>query len=105
MSQQTKLTAERKPWVIISAFKKNVTKEDLERITPGIKNLIDAWQSHGKIMWSGAFDDNNTGMAIFEATEEEARDLYDKYHTACSGVLEHHMHQWDAMPILSFLSQ
>ena len=56
-------------------------------------------------MWSGAFNDNATGMAVFEATEREANEFYDKYDRICSGILEYSMYQWDAMPILSVLSK
>lgn len=103
MSQQTLITI--KPWVIVSVFKENIMESDLERITPGINNLVDEWHSQGKIMWSGAFNDNKTGMAIFEATEEEAREFYDKYDKVCSGVLDYHLYQWDAIPLLSLFSK
>jgi hypothetical protein len=55
-------------------------------------------------MWSGAFNDNVTGMAIFEGTEKEANEFYAKYDKICSGILKYTMYQWDAMPILSILS-
>ena len=45
-----------------------------------------------------------SSMAIFEATEPEAREFFKKYDSVCSGVLEYSMYQWDAMPILSVLS-
>ncbi len=94
----------KKPWVLISVFKENTNPDDLTRITPQIQNIIDDWQSTGKIMWSGAFNDNATGMAVFDATEQEANEFYDKYDQICSGILEYNMYQWDAMPILSLLS-
>lgn len=95
---------QKKPWVLISIFKKDTNPDDLIRITPQIQNLVDEWQSVGKIMWSGAFNDNKTGMAVFEATEQEANEFYQKYDRICSGILEYSIHQWDAMPILSVLS-
>lgn len=55
-------------------------------------------------MWSGAFSDNTTGMAVFEATEKEANEFYAKYDKICSGVLKYTMYRWDAMSILSILS-
>jgi hypothetical protein len=100
MSQQE---IQKMPWVLISVFKKNTNPDDLIRITPQIQEIIDDWQSTGKIMWSGAFNDNATGMAIFEATEQEANEFYDKYDKICSDILEYTMYQWDAMPILSLL--
>lgn len=101
MSQQL---VQRKPWVLISVFKDNTNPDDLSRITPLIQELIDTWQSTGKIMWSGAFSDNTTGMAVFEGTEQEANEFYAKYDNVCSGILKYSMYQWDAMPILSILS-
>lgn len=51
----------------------------------------------------GPLDDNKTGIAVFEATQEEARDFYDKYDKACSGILNYHLCQWSAIPFLSAL--
>ena len=104
MSQQEQVLQETRPWVIISVYKDNTNSQELEKITPQIQNLVDDWQSKGKIMWSGAFNDNQTGMAVFEATKQEANEFYQKYDKICSGILEYSMYQWDAMPILSILS-
>lgn len=104
MSQQKQVLQETKPWVIISVYKDNTNSQELEKITPQIQNLVDDWQSKGKIMWSGAFNDNQTGMAVFEATKQEADEFYQKYDNICSGILEYSIYQWDAMPILSILS-
>jgi len=51
MSQQE--LQEIRPWVIITVFKENTKLNDLQRISPQIQNLVDEWQSQGKIMWSG----------------------------------------------------
>ena len=102
MSQQE---IETKPWVIITVFKENTNPNDLQRISPQIQSLVDEWQNNGKMMWSGAFNDNATGMAIFEGTEHEAKEFYDKYDKICSGILQYSMYQWDAMRILSVLSK
>ena len=104
MSQQEQILVETTPWVLVSSYKENTNPVDLEKIIPQIKDLIDEWHFQGKFMWSGAFNDNKTGMAVFEATEQEARQFYDKYTKICSGVLEHFLYQWDAMPLLSILS-
>ena len=101
MSQQELI--QKKPWVLISVFKENTNPNDLTRITSQIQDIIDDWQSTGKIMWSGAFNDNATGMAVFDATEQEANEFYNKYDKICSGILEYTMYQWDAMPLLSLL--
>ena len=103
MSQQE--LQETKPWVIITMFKKDTNANDLQRISPQIRSLVDEWQSRGKMIWSGAFNDNATGMAVFEGTEQEANEFYDKYDKICSGVLKYSMYQWDAMPVLSVLSR
>lgn len=104
MSQET-ILANVKPWVLVSSLKENTSEQELERITPAISELIDQWHSKGRIMWSGAFNDNKTGMAVFEATENEANDFYAKYDKVCSEVLDYNLYQWDAMPILSLLSK
>ncbi len=92
------------PWVIITVFKYNVSADDLRRITPQIQSLVDEWQSQGKLMWSGAFNDNATSMAVFEGTKKEADEFYAKYDRICSGILQYSMYKWDAMPVLSVLS-
>jgi len=104
MSQET-ILAQVKPWVLVSSLKENTSEQELERITPAISELIDQWQSKGKMIWSGPLDNNVTGMAVFEDTEEEAKNFYSQYNKICSDILEHHLYQWDAMPILSILSK
>lgn len=74
-------------------------------ITPQVTVLVDEWQSQGRIMWSGAFDIEQSSMPVFEATEDEAKGFFKKYENICSGVLNYYLHQWDAMPILSILSK
>ena len=100
MSQQGK-----KSWVLVSNIKDDTNPQDLERIVPQVTALVDEWQSQGKIMWSGPFDNNASSMAVFEATEQEAKEFFSKYENICSGVLSYYMYQWDAMPILSVLSR
>ena len=104
MSQEA-ILSQVKPWVLVSSLKKDTNEQELERITPAISDLIDQWQSRGKMIWSGPLDNNVTGMAVFEGTEEEAKSFYSQYHKICSETLEHHLYQWDAMPILSLLSK
>jgi len=105
MSQTLESSDQKTTWVLVSSLKENVSEDDLVQITPKVEELIDQWHSAGKIMWSGPFNDNKTGMAVFEATEREARDFYEKYDKACSRVLAHYLYQWDAMPILSLFSK
>lgn len=104
MSAQ-ELISQRKPWILVSSLKENTNEQDIEQIRPGISDLIDQWQSQGRIMWSGALSDNKTGIAIFEATDVEADDLYKKYAQICKDTLNSYLYQWDAMPLLSFLDK
>lgn len=94
-----------KPWVLVSNVRDDTNSLDLQMIAPQISALVDEWQSRGKIMWSGAFDNEQSSMAIFEATEQEAKEFFKKYDAICSGILNYYLHQWEAMPILSVLSQ
>ena len=105
MSQQTELTTEKTPWVLVSSVKDSTSEQDLLRISPSVKEIVDEWQSKGRIIWSGGFSDNKTSMAVFEATRDEANELFNKYEKICSGVLTYALYQWDAMPILSILSK
>ena len=98
MSQETN------PWVLVTSIKEDASAQDLERITPQVTALVDEWQSKGRIMWSGAFDNEQSSMAVFEATEQEAQDFFKKYDNVCSGVLNYYLYKWGAMPILSLLS-
>ena len=90
-------------WVLISSAKENVNEEILQKVTPLVIDLIDERQSAGRFIWSGPFDDNETGMAVFEGTEEEANGLYAKYGKICNGLLNYHLYKWDAIPFLSSL--
>ena len=99
------MVQEIKPWVLVSNVNENAHPDDLKRIAPQVAMLVDEWQSQGKIMWSGAFDNQMSSMAVFEATEEEANEFFRKYSIVCTDVLSYHLYQWDAMPILSVLSQ
>lgn len=100
---QTKIVS-KKPWVLVSTLKEN-PEGDLQNVVSQITDLVDEWHSQGKIMWSGAFDDNKTSMTIFEATEDEAKTVFSKYDKICTGMLNSYIYQWDAMPILSILSK
>lgn len=103
MSQTTMTVSEKQTWVLVSTLKQNTKEEDLQRIVPSIIDHIDEWQSAGKFIWSGPFNDNKTGMAIFEATEEDAKVFYDKYDKTCIGVLDYYLYKWDALPFLAML--
>ena len=94
-----------KPWVLVSSVNKDTNVQDLQRISPQVSQLVDEWHSQGKIMWSGAFDNNVSSMAVFEATEQEAKTFFKKYEAICSGILTYELYKWDAMPILSVLTK
>ena len=103
MSQQQ--AQETKNWVIITVLKEDIQLSDPQRISASIQDLIDSWQSQGKIMWSGTFDDNATSMTILEGTQQEANEFYQRYDRICSGILEYSIYEWNAMPFLSLLSR
>jgi len=98
------MNQETNPWVLVTSIKEDASSKDLERITPQVTALVDEWQSKGRIMWSGAFDNEQSSMAVFETTEQEAQDFFKKYNSVCSGILNSYLYKWDAMPILSLLS-
>lgn len=100
MSQQ-----ETKPWILVSQIKDDTKPLDLEMIAPKVTELVDEWQAQGRMMWSGGFNEGYSSMAVFEATEVEAKEFFKKYEQICSGVLNYYLYQWDAMPILSVLSK
>lgn len=99
----SQIIKQNRTWVLMSQFRDNTTKEDLEKITPPIIDLVDKWQSKGKFIWSGPLSDNKTGMAIFEATEEEAKEFHEEYGKICSGILDYFLYQWESIPFLSML--
>lgn len=104
MSRQEQVAAGVRPWVLLSSLRDDTNPSDVERITPQIQALVDKWQSSGRIMWSGPLDNEKSGMAVFEADEHEARDVYDEYSRICNGILDCFVYRWEAMPILSVLS-
>ena len=94
-----------KPWVIVSSIGNDATEQDIEKIRPKIISLVDNWQSTKGTMWSGSFSDQPSSMAVFEATDEDAKKFYQEYSDVCENILVHHMYQWDAMPLLSILAK
>ncbi|MGQ0795943.1 MAG: hypothetical protein ACT4N5_07165 [Nitrosopumilaceae archaeon] len=105
MTQQLSQTDQNQKnlWVLISTTKENTDKEILEKITPSVIDLVDEWQSGGRFLWSGPFNDNKTAMAVFEGTEDEANQLYQKYGKICGNLLNYDLYKWDAIPLLSLL--
>ena len=103
MSQTIQTLEPKSLWIIISSLKEDTKEIDLQMLTPSVIELINEWQSKGNFIWSGPFDDNKTGMAIFEAREKEAKEFYDKYDKICSKILDYRLSQWNAIPFLSAL--
>jgi len=101
---QTLETKNKKLWVLVSSLKETTTDDDLQRITPSVSALVDQWHSRGKFVLSGPLDNNKTGMAIFEATENEAKQLLEEHKLASSDALDSYLYHWDALPFLSLLN-
>ncbi len=101
---QTLETENKKLWVLFSSLKETATSDDLQRITPSVSTLFDQWYSRGKFVLSGPLDNNTTGLAIFEATENEAKQLLEEHKRASSDALDSYIYQWDALPFLSLLN-
>jgi hypothetical protein len=101
---QTLETENKKLWVLVSSLKETTTDDDLDRITPSVSTLVDNWHSRGKFVISGALDNNKSGLAIFEATKTEAKQLLEEQKHASSGVLDSYLYQWNALPFISLLN-
>ena len=99
------MTQDVKPWALVTSVKENVNPNDLVAIVSQITRLVDEWQTQGKLMWSGPFDNQVSSMAVFEATEKEAKEFFRKYESVCSDFLTSYLYQWGAMPLLSILSK
>ena len=101
MSRTIQTPEQKSLWVLVSTLKDET--KDLQSITHSVIELVNEWQSKGNFIWSGPFDDSKTGMAIFEATEKEAKEFYDKYDKICSKILDYRLSHWNAIPFLSAL--
>lgn len=101
---QTLETENKKLWVLVSSLKESTTDDDLHRITPSVSALVDQWHARGKFVLSGPLDNNKSGLAIFEATENEAKQLLEEQKQASSDALDSYLYQWNALPFLSLLN-
>ena len=101
---QTLETDNKKLWVLVSSLKETTTDDDLQRIKPSVSALVDQWYTRGKFVLSGPLDNKKSGLAIFEATENEAKQLLDEQKRASSDALDSYLYQWDALPFLSLLN-
>ena len=93
----------KKPYVLVSVFKEDAKPEEISNAAPALSLLIDEWHNAGKMIWSGAFDDNKTAMYVIEATKDEAEAFYAKYDNTTKPFLATYMYQWNAMPLLSLI--
>ncbi|HET8719476.1 MAG TPA: hypothetical protein VFM64_00580 [Candidatus Nitrosotenuis sp.] len=101
MSQQT--VAQEKSWAVVSVLKEDADDQQLKEIASEVSTIIDEWQSKGKFMLSGPFDDNKTALTVFHGTEDEISMFHEQYKKATSSVLNTFVYQWDAFPVLSIL--
>lgn len=99
----SQIIEEDKVWVLMSQLRSDAKKDQVEEIAHSVIDLVDEWQSRGSFIWSGPLDDNKTGMAIFQATDGDAHEFYNKYGKICADVLEHHLYQWESIPFLAML--
>ena len=93
----------KKPYVLVSVFKEDAKPEEISNAAPALSLLIDEWHNAGKMIWSGAFDDDKTAMSVIEATKDEAEAFYAKYDNTTKPFLATYMYQWNAMPLLSLI--
>jgi len=94
---------DKQPYVLVSVFKEDAKPEEIANAAPALSLLIDEWHNAGKMIWSGAFDDDKTAMSVIEATKTEAEAFYAKYDNTTKPFLATYMYQWNAMPLLSLI--
>jgi uncharacterized protein YciI len=97
MSKTIQEVAQKELWVLVSQLKENADNSELERIAPQVLSIIDQWNDSGKFIWSGPFGDNAGGMAVFEATKDEANRFAEDYGKIASGVLSYYVYKWDVL--------
>ncbi|WP_100181861.1 hypothetical protein [Candidatus Nitrosotenuis aquarius] len=97
MSKTIQEVAQKELWVLVSQLKENASNSELERIAPQVLSIIDQWSDSGKFIWSGPFGDNTGGMAVFEATQEQANQFAKNYGDIVSGVLNYYIYKWDVL--------
>lgn len=97
MSKTIQEIAQKELWVLVSQLKENADNSELERIAPRVLSIIDQWNNSGKFIWSGPFGDNAGGMAVFEATKDEANRFAADYGKIASDVLIYYVYKWDVL--------
>ena len=94
---------DKSPYVLVSIFKEDANKQDVEQSTNKISTIIDEWNGQGNMIWSGSFDDGKPAMSVIECSKTAAESFFGKYDGTCNSFLSTYMYKWDAMPILSLL--
>ncbi|KEQ56521.1 hypothetical protein AAA799E16_01713 [Marine Group I thaumarchaeote SCGC AAA799-E16] len=96
---------ERKLWVILSTRKNTDKVDELEIVKPLVEKLNEEWFKKGDFIWAGRFDDGMTSMAIFDTTEEKAKNYFEHYSKICINSLDVKLYKWDAMPLFTILER
>ena len=97
MSKTIQEVAQKELWVLVSQLKENADNSELERIAPSVLSLIDQWTDSGKFIWSGPFGQDAGGMAVFEATGDEASKFVNDYGSIVSDTITYHLYKWDVL--------
>ena len=63
---------DKSPYVLVSIFKEDANKQDVEQATSKITTIVDEWNGQGNMIWSGSFDDGKTAMSVIECSKTEA---------------------------------
>lgn len=96
---------ERSLWVILSIRRTDDDTNELDIVKPMIEKLNEEWFKKGDFVWAGRFDDDKTSMAVFEATEEKAKNYFEHYSKICENSLDIKLHKWDALPLFTILER
>jgi len=83
---------EQKLWGIKNTRKKKDQKK-MEIIKPIVEKLNEQWFEKGDFIGTGSFDNQKTGMAIFEAAEDKAKKYFDNCSKICSSSSGINIHQ------------
>lgn len=97
MSKTIQEVAQKELWVLVSQLKENTDNAALDKIAPSVLSLIDEWKNSGKFIWSGPFGNDAGGMAVFEATQDEATSFAKNYGGIVSDALNYYVYKWNVL--------
>ena len=97
MSKTIQEIAQKELWVLVSQLKETASSSDLEKIAPAVLLLIDQWAGSDKFIWSGPFGQDAGGMAVFEATKDEASRFVCDYGKIASEIIAYNLYKWDVL--------